>query len=424
MRAALRKLLFFSLVYLQIASWVHAKYSNHDLSLFAPQEAQHTRRALPQKPWSTESVLDTAVLWRAPPYKSLALNPAGFTQDQDKIALSLLMEASQAKDLDLDAAVLYLQKQRNPNTLRKIFQTLNTATLKLNLNHSNNAENYVKDFQERMNKDLQRYKSKFYAKDPRQPQIQRESAEARAKLSTLAGEAVMAKIDRLYAKHTSGSVALGDLPYNTLQEETDEQPKYQNLQVAYGRMSLIDLGVLIKDLPFVLDESLIRVYALSGFDDEMHKSILAIQGLKRSGQTDLSVTTETGIYQFHIRLDTSCPEDLLLKPSQSRSVMQAGNFHLAIQRMSLVSLPSEVNEYVLASRPDLLALKQVAGVDSEKFLKIFALASKDKAGLSDVVIATRLGVYKFTIVIGGNTDAQHDPEITLRHPASYRLTDV
>ncbi len=187
----------------------------------------------------------------------------------------------------------------------------------------------------------------------------------------------------------------------------------QTLSVGYGRLSLIDLGSLITAKPLVVNEQLARVYELSGLDMESDKSILAIQGLKDSGETDLTVDTEAGIKQFHLVLNAAETDDLLLVPKLARSNIVMQKYYLATERSSVVRMPAHINEYVLAGNPNLLNLKQVKDYYDAEFLKVFAFVTNTKAGETDVVIPTRKGVYKFTIEVGDDENLQHNDFIDI-----------
>lgn len=181
----------------------------------------------------------------------------------------------------------------------------------------------------------------------------------------------------------------------------------EDLKVGYGKLSLIDLGSLIKNDILVLDESLIRVYTLSGLQEEDKKSVIAIQGLKKTGETDLTVRTSSGIYQFHITLDPDISEDLIINPNNARTHIISAEFPLDNNRMSLVSSPNYINEYVLGGNPNLISVKQVVTDDDPEFLKTFALVTNDKQGKTDVVVATKAAVYKFKLKIGADEHAEN-----------------
>lgn len=183
----------------------------------------------------------------------------------------------------------------------------------------------------------------------------------------------------------------------------------EDLKVAYGKLSLIDLGSLLMNDVTVLDDSLVRVYTLSGLKEEEKKSVIAIQGLKSKGETDLTARTAAGIFQFHLILGNS-REDLIMDPDNSRTKILDNKFPISLGRLSLVSCPSHINEYVLAGNPNLIELRQVVTDNDPEFLKTFALASKNVRGRTDIVIASKSGVYKFELDIGSK---EHSENISL-----------
>ena len=184
----------------------------------------------------------------------------------------------------------------------------------------------------------------------------------------------------------------------------------ETLNVAYGKLSLIDLGSLIQNDPIILDDSLLRIQTLSGLNEEDKKSIIAIQGLKEEGSTDLTVRTASGIYQFHIILNPDKRGDLIMNPLNAKTKILKSKFPLSKNRMTLVSLPKHINEYVLAGNTNLISLKQVVTDEDPEFLKTFALSTANSYGSTDVVVASKSGVYKFELEIG---DGDHTENISL-----------
>lgn len=184
------------------------------------------------------------------------------------------------------------------------------------------------------------------------------------------------------------------------------------INVAFGRLSLIDLGALITAKPVVKDKSLVNVYMLSGLSQEENKSIVAIQGLKKSGNTDLIIRTKKHIHQFRIILNNTEGEDLNLNPQNSRTKIIKKPFHLKTQRLCSVSSPSHINEYVLAGNPHLIDLEQIVSNTDPEYLKTFALSTKKQEGNTDIVIASKQAVYKFTIKIGESNE-KHTENISL-----------
>ena len=191
------------------------------------------------------------------------------------------------------------------------------------------------------------------------------------------------------------------------------------LKVGYGRFSLIDFGSLIISEPLLVDKTKARVYTISGLDDDDNKSIIAIQGLSQTGETDLTVDTQAGIYQIHLSLNDNQGEDLMLG-EQSRCKIIATQFKLAKSRSTIVKLDSHINQYILAANPKLVTYNNIKDYYEPDFLKVFALVSKDQTGTTDIVVPSRSGVYKFSIEITGENN-DHNSFIDFSSASSLRL---
>ncbi|MBT6842885.1 MAG: hypothetical protein HOA17_03685 [Candidatus Melainabacteria bacterium] len=191
------------------------------------------------------------------------------------------------------------------------------------------------------------------------------------------------------------------------------------LELGYGRFSLIDFGSLINSEPLVVDKSKARVYSISGLDDDEAKSIIAIQGLSKTGETDLTVDTQAGIYQIHLKLNPGQGKDLMLG-QRSRSRIITKKFTLSKSRSTIVKLDSHINQYILAANPELVSYNNIKDYYETDFLKVFALVSKDQTGTTDIVVPTRTGVYKFSIEITGENN-DHNSFIDFSSASSLRL---
>lgn len=187
-----------------------------------------------------------------------------------------------------------------------------------------------------------------------------------------------------------------------------------DIKLAYARISLIDLGALINARPIIANENLVRAYELSGLDDENDKTIIALQGLSDTGATDLTVSTVSGIYQFHITIDSNQGEDFIAYPQLSRIRVISEPYSLGLSRSTIVVLPNHINEYVLAGNPNLVSVQQVKDYYDKDFLKIFNLATNSNHGFTDLVMATRQGVYKISLEIKEDKDATHTNIVDLR----------
>lgn len=180
-----------------------------------------------------------------------------------------------------------------------------------------------------------------------------------------------------------------------------------DLQVGHGRFSIIDLGSLINTKPLVVDETKVRAYTLSGLNDEDSQSIIAIQGLSKTGDTDMSIDTQAGIYQFHLSLVQGQGQDMALGHNV-RTKIYSQEFPLKQSRSSIVKMPAYINQYILAANPNLVSYQNIKDYYDKDFLKTFALITQNTVGKTDIVVPTQAGVYKFTINIGElNNDNLH-----------------
>lgn len=187
-----------------------------------------------------------------------------------------------------------------------------------------------------------------------------------------------------------------------------------DIKLGYGRISLIDLGALINSRPVIVNENLVHAYPLSGLDDEKDKTIIALQGLSDNGETDLTLSTSSGVYQFHIVIDDNQGEDFIAYPQLSRIKVMPQDYKLSTNRSTIIALPKHINEYVLAGNPNLINVKQIKDYYDKDFLKTFALNTNVNHGLTDLVMATRDGVYKITVDIKGDKNVEHTNIIDLR----------
>ncbi len=182
--------------------------------------------------------------------------------------------------------------------------------------------------------------------------------------------------------------------------------------LAWGRIILLDLGSLIKSQPLIQNPDLIRVYTLSGLEDETQKSIIAIQGLSDKGATDISLDTEAGLRQIQISLGETSVKDRVLDPHKQKICVKDIPYDVQEQRSIIVETDAPVNEFILASRPDLLELKHLVSEKDPRYFRTFVLVPRSK-GLSDLIIATQKQVYKLVLNIGGNNNNEHTEYIKL-----------
>lgn len=191
----------------------------------------------------------------------------------------------------------------------------------------------------------------------------------------------------------------------TYQAQIISTPPSPRIQISPGRITLIDLGSIINGHVWLTNPQLARIYSLSGLADEQARSIIAIQGLQDQGATDLTISTEAGIKQFHLIVGKNPGVDFICNRERSRILSNNQTYTIHPSRATIIDLPAPVNEYVLAGDPSLIKLKQVVDFYHQNFLKTFALASSTTQGVTDIVIATNKGIIKFTLEIQG---AQHE----------------
>lgn len=184
----------------------------------------------------------------------------------------------------------------------------------------------------------------------------------------------------------------------------------QTIKISEGKISLIDLGSLMVSKPILSDPNLFKVYELSALENEEHKNILAIQGLKSSGEGDLSVKTSSGFEQFHLLLNKE-PNDLVADLINSKLKVQTEILHMEPNRSTLIKVSEPINEYVLCGNPNLLQIKHVVDYYDADFLKVFLLNANSYEGETDIVIPTARAAYKLKVKI--HKGANHETNISL-----------
>ena len=184
------------------------------------------------------------------------------------------------------------------------------------------------------------------------------------------------------------------------------------LKVARGRFSLIDFGSLIIAKPLVLNPKLANIYPVSGLANEESQSVLVIQGLEEQGSTDLTVDTQAGIYQLHLVLNKDENQDLVLGQAQRTHIINA-TIPLKQSRSSIVSVPAHINRYILAADPSLVSYQNIKDYYHPDFLKVFAIGTNSKEGITDLVVPSQAGVFKINLSIKGGQDEDHTNIIDL-----------
>ncbi|MEY3369928.1 MAG: hypothetical protein RLZZ361_598 [Cyanobacteriota bacterium] len=177
------------------------------------------------------------------------------------------------------------------------------------------------------------------------------------------------------------------------------------IQVAPGRLTLIDLGAPLKSKPWLANNKLARVYTL--FNKKNNSSILVVQGISDSGACDLTADTESGIVNVLITAKSSPGNDLIMDPNRSSIIDNKNFFQLNSYRTALIKLKSKIDEFVLAGDPDLIKCKAIFDFYDPNFLKSFALSGSNTVGKTDIVIATELGIIKFELEVNTNEN-QHN----------------
>lgn len=184
----------------------------------------------------------------------------------------------------------------------------------------------------------------------------------------------------------------------------------QDLKLGYGRLLLLDLGSKITGKVLVDNSSLVTTYPLSAFANEDQCSVVALQGLNNQGETDLSISTNDGIKQFHIQLDDNSHQDLILNPIRQK-ISTLLNQNLKPERSTIITSPDYINEFVLAGNPNLISAQEIVTEQDPNYLKTFKIKTSVNKGCTDLVIATNRQIYKLSIEIGDKHE--HQSQINL-----------
>ena len=178
-----------------------------------------------------------------------------------------------------------------------------------------------------------------------------------------------------------------------------------------GRIALIDFGSLIESEPQVLNRKLLRAYVVSGLEDESASSVLALQGLQPKGETDVTISTSSGLYQLRVILNNQKTTDLNLNPSNSRLKIYTESFSLSTERSSIITLPRYLNKKILVGDPDLINVSQFLNYYDDDFLKVISLLSSSNQGTTDLILPSQSGVYKLKVDV--NKGNSHETNINL-----------
>lgn len=173
----------------------------------------------------------------------------------------------------------------------------------------------------------------------------------------------------------------------------------QDIFLEPGRIALLDCGSLINAKVQIVNNELVRVYSVSGLEDETANSILVIQGLKNSGKTDLTISTSSGLIQLRVILNKERTTDLELNPQASRLKIYNKTFELSSERAAIINLPAYINKQILVGDPDLIRVSQLLDYYDDNFLKNISIISSNYEGVTDLIIPSQSGVYKLTLNI-------------------------
>lgn len=363
------------LVYSLVSSAENADL--HKLSLGLPQPKLRTLSAHIQQQQLVTKPLVKAILWEATPYSSTTkVNSIEVQQAVDNMSLEILLEAALANDPSLC-----------PKS-NKITNKLLGLVLGVNLTNYNAAP--LQQLQSDIAMNYAGFKDYYQPRPNRNENIIQKHNSAKQHLVRLCGVEAVQQVTNLWHQDSIESQSVN----YTKQAALDQY----NLKISRGRISIIDLGTLIKGPVILTDDKLAKVYILSGLDAEDKQTILAVHGLKDSGEADLSVATARGVYHLHL-LATNIAEDLICNPGFSRSKIYDQVIELGLQRSVVVTLPEAINQYVLAGDVSLFNLDHLHSISDPQFLRSFVLSTTAQNGLTDLVIASRKGVFKISINI-------------------------
>ena len=180
----------------------------------------------------------------------------------------------------------------------------------------------------------------------------------------------------------------------------------QALKVGKGRISLINLAGQITSKTSIAQDKFIKVYQISSHEDFKIKNALAVQGLVNQGETSFFVHTDRGIKSFEVSLDENSSESIDLNPQ--RPITNLGLKELKTNSSLMVQSPFYINEFVLASNPELLDLDPFFDYYDPKYLKAFILKTKDHEAITDLVVPSAQKIFKFSLKISPDQGGQSD----------------
>lgn len=185
----------------------------------------------------------------------------------------------------------------------------------------------------------------------------------------------------------------------------------QEIYVSKGRITLLSLNSLIKGEAKIFNPDIANVFILSGLDNEEDRSVIAIQGLKSSGVTDLSFKTSAGTKIIKLIASTNKGVIKDLEFNTRRNMINHSNLKLNPKRACLVKLRAPINEFLISGDPALVNFEHVVNYYDDEFLKTFSLRTFNLQGSTDLVIATKNGIEKINIEVAKGVG--HDSSIRL-----------
>jgi hypothetical protein len=186
----------------------------------------------------------------------------------------------------------------------------------------------------------------------------------------------------------------------------------QAIKVGKGRISLIDIGSEITSEPVIAQKDFINVYLLSAEIDRNKKTVLAIQGLEDQGETSFFINTQNGARNIEVVLDNDSSELKSIDPRYKRTKILERTINLNNNSSLIVTSPYYINDYILASDPNLFSLDPFSKYYDENYLKNFILSSKEHKAKTEIIVPTTKQIFKFTIDINNNKRS-YDNEVNL-----------
>ncbi len=184
-----------------------------------------------------------------------------------------------------------------------------------------------------------------------------------------------------------------------------------SISLGSQRLSVIAFDSPLKSTPIISHNNLIRVYPISSRENEDECDALLIQGLSDSGSTEIIANTFKQIFRIQINMSPSKNDDLNLGNKQIW--IKNENIKLGKNQNLILQLQKPINRYLFAGNTALLEYHPLSPIGSLEFWKNFVLSSRSQSGISDVVIPSSNGIYKFTVKIGENNNESSNDSLML-----------